>query len=525
MADPGYAYAFQAPHHPSQAQAPPQYYPTNAHSPHHQQQGAGSYWDSRHGHAHAASQTSASHGAYGSATTNASANSTQQMQGQQTQTQYAARQHTGPTSPSANASLQHHPSPTNGAMHHPSSSSATLHSTHALATHAHTEAHPAQTGTNANAQGGTTTTLLWSALEPWMDAEYARQVCALLRWEAVAWVPPASFAPLPTTAAPATLTAAATAAATGGTATATHTSTHTPAAAAPAPAAGAGGYGGNGGNTAAGGGANNAGYAVLTFSTREGAERALGMVNGTGNPTGTPMPMTMTMPNSARAFVLGWAPAGVVASTATANVGNNNATTALANNNANSNNGAGTAYAPYPNATNNGVGVSPTSPLSLSPTAVGPGVGNMMHHHGGAQGVHASMHAPVPAPGGVDANGHGHGQAHGMTLGAIGVGPSGAVGAVGVGANVIGGGGGPNPQYPKEYSIFVGDLAPETSNSDLVAVSDFGLLFLFRGFFFSLLDAARCTLRGRPFCCFPCIILLCGFFLGGGRAGGASLFS
>jgi hypothetical protein len=26
------------------------------------------------------------------------------------------------------------------------------------------------------------------------------------------------------------------------------------------------------------------------------------------------------------------------------------------------------------------------------------------------------------------------------------------------------------PQYPKEYSIFVGDLAPETSNSDLVAV-------------------------------------------------------
>lgn len=27
-----------------------------------------------------------------------------------------------------------------------------------------------------------------------------------------------------------------------------------------------------------------------------------------------------------------------------------------------------------------------------------------------------------------------------------------------------------NPQYPKEYSIFVGDLAPEVSNSDLVAV-------------------------------------------------------
>jgi len=29
---------------------------------------------------------------------------------------------------------------------------------------------------------------------------------------------------------------------------------------------------------------------------------------------------------------------------------------------------------------------------------------------------------------------------------------------------------GAQQQYPKEYSIFVGDLAPETSNSDLVAV-------------------------------------------------------
>jgi RNA recognition motif-containing protein len=31
-------------------------------------------------------------------------------------------------------------------------------------------------------------------------------------------------------------------------------------------------------------------------------------------------------------------------------------------------------------------------------------------------------------------------------------------------------GGGPQPAFPKEYSIFVGDLAPEASNSDLVAV-------------------------------------------------------
>ncbi|KAK7005552.1 hypothetical protein R3P38DRAFT_2647853 [Favolaschia claudopus] len=34
------------------------------------------------------------------------------------------------------------------------------------------------------------TSLLWTDLEPWMDAEYARQVCALMRWDAVAAVPP-----------------------------------------------------------------------------------------------------------------------------------------------------------------------------------------------------------------------------------------------------------------------------------------------------------------------------------------------
>ncbi|KAK6980850.1 hypothetical protein R3P38DRAFT_3376597 [Favolaschia claudopus] len=36
------------------------------------------------------------------------------------------------------------------------------------------------------------TSLLWTDLEPWMDAEYARQVCALMRWDAVAAVPPSS---------------------------------------------------------------------------------------------------------------------------------------------------------------------------------------------------------------------------------------------------------------------------------------------------------------------------------------------
>ncbi|KAJ7369175.1 hypothetical protein DFH08DRAFT_676707, partial [Mycena albidolilacea] len=34
----------------------------------------------------------------------------------------------------------------------------------------------------------------------------------------------------------------------------------------------------------------------------------------------------------------------------------------------------------------------------------------------------------------------------------------------------VGVGAGGAAAYPKEYSIFVGDLAPETSNSDLVAV-------------------------------------------------------
>lgn len=42
--------------------------------------------------------------------------------------------------------------------------------------------------------------------------------------------------------------------------------------------------------------------------------------------------------------------------------------------------------------------------------------------------------------------------------------------APGFGAPTISIPGAQNPQYPKEYSIFVGDLAPEVSNSDLVAV-------------------------------------------------------
>ncbi|KAJ7712481.1 hypothetical protein B0H16DRAFT_564951 [Mycena metata] len=278
---------------------------------------------------------------------------------------------------------------------------------------------------------GAGTTLLWTSLEPWMDAEYARQVCALLRWDAGVWVPP------------------------------NPPSNHL--------ATGGGGSG-----------ANNPGYAVLTFSSREGAERAVAMVNP---PTSGGPPMTM--PNSARAFVLGWAPAGVVvplssnsANNANASYNSNNSNNSNLITNANNASGGGVNAGAYPNAypTNatanaNGPGVlSPTSPLSPTTMHGGGGGG------GGGGGVYASMHAPASPPssaigsmgavGGVGANG-----IVGMTMnnGVNGICVGGGVG-VGVGVSAGGSGGGGNPQYPKEYSIFVGDLAPETSNSDLVAV-------------------------------------------------------
>jgi hypothetical protein len=47
------------------------------------------------------------------------------------------------------------------------------------------------TGTsNTNNPIAPPTALLWTDLEPWMDAEYARQVCALMRWDAGVLVPP-----------------------------------------------------------------------------------------------------------------------------------------------------------------------------------------------------------------------------------------------------------------------------------------------------------------------------------------------
>ncbi|KAJ7651081.1 hypothetical protein FB45DRAFT_732532 [Roridomyces roridus] len=149
-----------------------------------------------------------------------------------------------------------------------------------------------------------------------MDAEYARQVCALMRWEARVWVPAAPDDSGPNA---------------------------------------------SGGSQAA----NNAGYCVLTFGGGAAANAALNQVN---NPsTGTPM----TMPNSARPFVLAWAPANLAAAA------------------------AATASAP-----------SPATASSIQPTTTST----------------------------FQSNGNGH------------------------------------ASYAKEYSIFVGDLAPETSNSDLVAV-------------------------------------------------------
>ncbi|KAJ7835842.1 hypothetical protein B0H14DRAFT_3870971 [Mycena olivaceomarginata] len=47
-------------------------------------------------------------------------------------------------------------------------------------------------GTSTNNPIAPPTALLWTGLEPWMDAEYARQVCALMRWDAGVLIPPPS---------------------------------------------------------------------------------------------------------------------------------------------------------------------------------------------------------------------------------------------------------------------------------------------------------------------------------------------
>ena len=141
-------------------------------------------------------------------------------------------------------------------------------------------------------------TLWWGEIEPWMDEEYAKQVCTLMGWDPVSVKVPHP-APDPIT----------------------------------------------------GQQANNPGYCFLTFGTPAHAASVLAQISNSGN--GNPI----TMPNSAKPFVLNWASA-----------------------------------------------VPSISPVVTSfPPGTGPATG-------------------------------------------------------------------PLQQYPKEYSIFVGDLAPETSNSDLVAV-------------------------------------------------------
>lgn len=141
-------------------------------------------------------------------------------------------------------------------------------------------------------------TIWWGDLEPWMDEEYAKQVCSLMGWDPVSIKVP-----------------------------------H------PAPDASTGQQ------------ANNPGYCFLTFPSPAHAASVLAQISNSGN--GTPV----SMPNSAKPFVMNWASS-----------------------------------------------VGPTSPMSTHFSATN-------------------------------------------------------------GAQVTG-----VQQYPKEYSIFVGDLAPETSNSDLVAV-------------------------------------------------------
>ena len=143
-------------------------------------------------------------------------------------------------------------------------------------------------------------TVWWGELEPWMDEEYAKQVCDLMGWDPVSIKVP-----------------------------------H------PAPDASTGQQ------------ANNPGYCFLTFPSPAHAASVLAQISNSGN-SGKGAPVSM--PNSAKPFVMNWASS-----------------------------------------------VGPASPMS----------------------------APF-STNGV--------QTTGMQ------------------------------QYPKEYSIFVGDLAPETSNSDLVAV-------------------------------------------------------
>ncbi|KAJ7701257.1 hypothetical protein B0H14DRAFT_3173676 [Mycena olivaceomarginata] len=110
--------------------------------------------------------------------------------------------------------------------------------------------------------------------------------------------------------------------------------------------------------------------------------------------------------------------------------------------------------------------VSPTSPLF-------PIAGTVGATHAGGMGAGGAVFGQQRLQG----QGQGHsgvGMGMGMGMGYQGVGGGGMGVGVGGAMGAMGGMGGmgtaAEAAYLKEYSIFVGDLAPETSNSDLVAV-------------------------------------------------------
>ncbi|PPQ74910.1 hypothetical protein CVT24_003020 [Panaeolus cyanescens] len=105
-------------------------------------------------------------------------------------------------------------------------------------------------------------TLWWGELEPWMDEEYAKQVCNLMGWDPVTIKVP-----------------------------------H------PAP------------DPATGQQSNNPGYCFLTFPTPAHAASVLNQVNQQASPGQSPAkPSSLTMPNSTKPFVMNWASSMLAAS-------------------------------------------------------------------------------------------------------------------------------------------------------------------------------------------------------------------
>ncbi|KAJ7869598.1 hypothetical protein B0H14DRAFT_3861164 [Mycena olivaceomarginata] len=141
-------------------------------------------------------------------------------------------------------------------------------------------------GTSTNNPIAPPTALLWT--EPWMDAEYACQVCALMRWDAGVLIPPPS------------------------------TPSH--------------GFSSNAANGPNATHPNNAGYAVLSFASARAAAAALAQVSA-----------QMMMPNSARPFVLNWGPPGVGGAASSGSQSSANTTTNGGSGPAGSNSGNATS--------------------------------------------------------------------------------------------------------------------------------------------------------------------------------------